>query len=236
MVFLSLRALVEAAVEVAPVSRRLHHGSSAPRRLTGGGRHPRSRSHPEHCRTKRRNPRRRIRCRPRPEIALEPLASTAVIAPLVMAAVSPAERPGVTNARAEARRASAPEQAPMQGADAGAAQVKVLGSGLGQGSGGGTGGGPYRPGSGIQPPKLLREVKAEYTEEARKRGLTGDVVLEIVIQRDGRVGSVTVKRGLGGGLDQRAIDAVRQWQFAPASRLGEAIDVIVEVSVQFTMR
>jgi protein TonB len=83
---------------------------------------------------------------------------------------------------------------------------------------------------------LLREVKAEYTEEARRRGLTGDVVLEIVVTRDGRVGTVTVLRGMGSGLDERAAAAVRQWQFAPATRLGEAIDVVVEVAVEFTMR
>ena len=59
------------------------------------------------------------------------------------------------------------------------------GSGIGPGSGGGTGGGPYRPGSGIEPPRLLREVKADYTEDARRRGVSGDVVLEIVVRRDG---------------------------------------------------
>src|SRR5256886_15043861 len=41
------------------------------------------------------------------------------------------------------------------------------GSGIGDGSGGGMGGGPYRPGSGITPPQILREVKADYTEDAR---------------------------------------------------------------------
>src|SRR5919197_375405 len=55
------------------------------------------------------------------------------------------------------------------------------GSGVGPGTGGGTGGGPYRPGSGIEPPRLLREVKADYTEDARLRRLTGDVVMEIVV-------------------------------------------------------
>ena len=59
------------------------------------------------------------------------------------------------------------------------------GAGIGPGSGGGTGGGPYRPGSGIEPPRLLQEVKADYTEEARRAGITGDVVLEIVVRRDG---------------------------------------------------
>jgi TonB family protein len=110
------------------------------------------------------------------------------------------------------------------------------GPGIGPGSGGGFGGGPYRAGSGIDPPRLLREVKARYTEDARRRGTTGAVVLEIVVNRDGTVGDVSVLRGLGAGLDQRAIDAVRQWTFTPARRRGEPVDVLVEVAVEFTLR
>ena len=49
-----------------------------------------------------------------------------------------------------------------------------------------------RPGSGIEPPSLLREVKPDYTEEARRRGVEGDVVMEIVVRRDGSVGDVRV--------------------------------------------
>jgi periplasmic protein TonB len=111
-----------------------------------------------------------------------------------------------------------------------------VGAGIGPGSGGGIGGGPYRAGSGVEPPRLLREVKAQYTDEARRRGVTGSVLLEIIINRDGTVSDVTVRRGMGAGLDQRAIDAVRQWKFAPARRLGEPVDVIVEVAVEFMLR
>jgi TonB family protein len=110
------------------------------------------------------------------------------------------------------------------------------GAGIGPGSGGGTGGGPYRPGSGITPPGLLREVRPDYTEEARRRGVEGDVVLEIVVRADGTVGSIKVLQGLSGGLDQRAIDAVRQWRFSPARRFGTPVDVMVEVAVEFKLR
>jgi periplasmic protein TonB len=110
------------------------------------------------------------------------------------------------------------------------------GSGIGEGSGGGMGGGPYRPGSGIEPPRLLREVKPDYSEEARQRSIQGEVVLEIVVRRDGSVGEVRVLQGLGHGLDRRAIDAVRQWRFAPARRQGTPVDVMVEVAVEFKLR
>jgi protein TonB len=110
------------------------------------------------------------------------------------------------------------------------------GAGLGPGSGGGTGGGPFRPGSGIEPPRLLREVRPTYTEDARRLGIEGDVTLEVTVASDGRVSAVRVVRGLGAGLDQRAAEAVRQWRFSPARRRGTPVAVIVDVSVAFTLR
>jgi len=110
------------------------------------------------------------------------------------------------------------------------------GSGIGPGTGGGEGGGPYRPGAGIDPPSLQREVKALYTDDARRRGIEGDVVLEIVVRRDGSVGDVRILRSLDRGLDQRAIEAVHQWRFSPAHRHGVAVDVVVEVAVTFKLR
>ena len=48
--------------------------------------------------------------------------------------------------------------------------------------------------------------------------------------------NVKVLRGLGGGLDQRAVEAVRQWRFSPAKRFGTPVDVMVEVAVEFKLR
>lgn len=110
------------------------------------------------------------------------------------------------------------------------------GSGIGPGSGGGTGGGPYRPGAGITPPAILREVKPDYTEEARRRRVEGDVVVEVIVRRDGSVGTIKLIQSLGAGLDERAMDAVRQWRFSPAHRYGEPVDVVVEVAVEFKLR
>jgi protein TonB len=79
-------------------------------------------------------------------------------------------------------------------------------------------------------------VKADYTDDARRRGIEGEVVLEIVVRRDGSVGDVRLLDGLPNGLSDRAIAAVRQWRWSPARRLGQAVDVIVEVSVEFKLR
>jgi protein TonB len=82
----------------------------------------------------------------------------------------------------------------------------------------------------------VHEVKADYTEDARQRHITGDVLLEIVVQRDGSVGDVKVLQGLSWGLNERAAQAVRQWRFTPARRQGSPVDVIVEVAVEFKIR
>jgi TonB family protein len=165
----------------------------------------------------------------------EPLPSKRLIAPVVAAATK-SERAGVVEETRHTPSSAGPGTDGGAGTGRGTGDGSGSGAGLGAGSGGGTGGGPYRAGSGVSPPRLLREVKAIYTDEARRRGTTGNVLLEIVITRDGSVGDVSVRRGLGAGLDQRAVDAVRQWKFSPARRLGEPVDVIVEVAVEFTLR
>lgn len=79
-------------------------------------------------------------------------------------------------------------------------------------------------------------MKPLYTDDARKRAIEGNVVLEVVVRQDGTVGSLRVTRGLGAGLDQKATEAVRQWRFGPARRQGVPVDVVVEVSVEFKLR
>jgi protein TonB len=165
----------------------------------------------------------------------EPLASRQLVAPVV---ASGREQPksGEIDSANRASESLGAGTGGGAGSGSGTGNGSGAGSGIGPGIGGGTGGGPYRPGSGIEPPRLLREVKAQYTEDARRRNITGEVVLEIVVKRDGSVDDVSVRRGLGAGLDERAMAAVREWRFAPARRMGEPVDVIVEVAVEFSLR
>ena len=166
----------------------------------------------------------------------DPLPSSMLIAPVASAATSAIDRKGVV----EDPRGEADNQGPGVsggvGTGRGEGNGNGLGSGIGDGAGGGTGGGPYHPGSGIEPPRLLREIKADYTDDARRRGITGEVILEIVVQRDGTVGTISLLKSVGAGLDQRAIAAVKQWQFSPARKQGEPVDVIVQVAVEFNLR
>jgi protein TonB len=172
---------------------------------------------------------------PPPPVAPEPLPP--VVAPVAAVAANEVDRPGLIDEPAPKESESrGPGGSGGVGSGSGTGLGKGEGSGIGDGSGGGIGGGPYRPGSGIMPPRLLREVKAGYTEDARRANVEGEVDLEIVVRRDGSVGDVKLLTGLPRGLNERAIAAVRQWRFSPATRLGQAVDVIVEVSVEFKLR
>ena len=66
----------------------------------------------------------------------------------------------------------------------------------------------------------------------------GTVLLECVVQPDGTVGDVQVVRSLDStfGLDQEAIKAAKQWRFAPGTRLGEPVSVLVTIELTFTLR
>ena len=180
-----------------------------------------------------------VRERPAPEPPRqpEPEPLPEVEAPVVEL---PGDEQDVAGVIEEPEHAPEPVQGPGEGggsgSGAGGGMGEGEGTGIGPGTGGGEGGGPYRPGSGIEPPSLLREVRPGYTDEARRRGVEGEVVMEIVVRRDGGVGDVRVLQGLGHGLDARAVAAVRQWRFEPATRHGVPVDVLVEVAMEFRIR
>jgi protein TonB len=112
------------------------------------------------------------------------------------------------------------------------------GSGLGPGAVKGTGGGPYHPGSDVTLPRVLVEVKPQYTSDAMRAKVQGTVLLECIVRPDGAVGEVHVVRSLDPtfGLDQEAIKAARTWRFAPGRRLGEPVPVLVTIELTFALR
>ena len=90
-------------------------------------------------------------------------------------------------------------------------------------------------GSGITPPQILKQINPDYSEEAVRRKVEGTVILEVVILAEGKIGPVRVLKGLGAGLNEQAIACVRQWLFVPGKFKGEAVDVIAEIAVDFTL-
>jgi periplasmic protein TonB len=109
------------------------------------------------------------------------------------------------------------------------------GPGVGPGWGGGIGGGAYRVGGGVSAPRLVYGPDPEFSEEARKAKYQGTVVLWAIVGVDGRTHEIRVFRSLGMGLDEKAIEAVRQWRFEPGQKDGKAVAVQVGVEVNFRL-
>ena len=109
------------------------------------------------------------------------------------------------------------------------------GPGVGPGHGGGYGGGAYRVGGGVSAPKVVYDPDPEYSEEARKAKYQGTVVLWLVVAPDGKPQQIKVQRSLGMGLDEKAIEAVRQWRFEPAKKDGQPVPVMINVEVNFRL-
>jgi protein TonB len=107
------------------------------------------------------------------------------------------------------------------------------GPGVGPGKGGGIGGGVFRVGGGVSAPRIVSDPEPEYSEEARKAKYQGVCVLWLVVGPDGRPREIKVARSLGLGLDEKAIEAVKNWKFEPAMKDGRPVAVQINVEVNF---
>ncbi len=130
--------------------------------------------------------------------------------------------------------------------------------GGGGGAGGGGGGAPAKPAPSALPvvkqvkelapvdsapcsddvvkPKMLSQVQPAYTAEAQQAGVEGKVKLEVIIDATGHVTSVRVLNGLGFGLDEAAIAAVKQWTFTAAQKCGSAVPTTIKMGVNFGLK
>jgi protein TonB len=107
------------------------------------------------------------------------------------------------------------------------------GSGIGPGSGGNIGGGPRRIGGGVSAPILIFSVEPEFSEEARKAKVAGNVLVNLWVDTNGNPSHVHVIRGVGMGLDEKAVEAVKQYKFKPAMENGKPVLVELNVEVNF---
>ena len=110
---------------------------------------------------------------------------------------------------------------------------KGKGPGFGPGEGGGTGGGIFRVGAGVSPPRVIYQPEPEFSEEARKAKFQGICTLALVVGVDGRPSQIRVQSSLGMGLDEKAIEAVKNWKFEPAMKDGHPVPVAIAVEVDF---
>ena len=91
------------------------------------------------------------------------------------------------------------------------------------------------PVAGIQPPVAMSKVQPEYTRQAKNAGIEGTVLVYAEIGKDGRAHRMRVLKGLGYGLDARAIDAVGQWRFRPGTKNGLRVATPATIEVKFRL-
>ena len=87
----------------------------------------------------------------------------------------------------------------------------------------------------VSTPVVLYMLDPDYSDQARKARLEGTVVLRLTVEKTGIPANIKVMRGLGMGLDEKAVEAVKQWKFRPASRNGAALAFETTVEVNFRL-
>ncbi len=107
------------------------------------------------------------------------------------------------------------------------------GNGVGPGEGGGYGGGIYHVGGGVSNPVLIFAPDPEFSDEARRAKYQGVCVVSLIVDPTGNPQRIHIVRPLGMGLDEKALEAVRQYKFKPALYKGRAVAVEVNIEVNF---
>ena len=133
------------------------------------------------------------------------------------------------------------EKAPNVGYSSVAGPVPS-GGGVGSGEGGSfapadarPGGGVYRVGGGVSNPTLVYKVEAVYSERAQKAKVQGTVLLYLQVDPSGKAINMRVLHSLGLGLDEKAMEAVKQWKFRPGLKDGTPVTVEAQVEVNFRL-
>jgi protein TonB len=107
------------------------------------------------------------------------------------------------------------------------------GSGVGPGSGGSYGGGLMSVGGGVSAPLLVHSVEPEFTDEARRANYQGSVSIKLIVDSQGNPQDVRLASHLGMGLEEKAIEAVRQYKFRAAMYEGHPVSVQILIDVDF---
>jgi protein TonB len=110
------------------------------------------------------------------------------------------------------------------------------GNGYGNGYDGNIGGGLYHVGGGVSAPVALNNVEAEFSDEARRAKYQGVCLISLIVDAQGNPQNPRVIRALGMGLDEKALEAVRQYKFRPAMKDGKTpVAVMITVEVNFRL-
>jgi len=93
--------------------------------------------------------------------------------------------------------------------------------------------GVMRVGNGVSAPKLVYSVDPKFSNKARHAKYQGICVLSLIVDKDGKPQDIHVVKKLGMGLDEKAVEAVRQYRFKPAYYKGHPVAVQINVEVNF---
>ena len=85
----------------------------------------------------------------------------------------------------------------------------------------------------MTPPRPIYDPEPEFSEEARKAKYQGTCTLDVVVDADGAAHEHQVVSTLGMGLDEKAIEAVKNWRFEPAMKDGHPVAVAINLEVDF---
>lgn len=90
-------------------------------------------------------------------------------------------------------------------------------------------------GGGVSAPSLIEKFEPRYSVEAKAAKYQGTIALSLVVGEAGSPRDIRVLRGLGMGLDERAVAAVSAWRFKPGMKDGLAVPVFATVEVNFRL-
>ena len=88
-------------------------------------------------------------------------------------------------------------------------------------------------GGGVSEPQLIHSVEPEFTEDARRANYQGNVSIKLIVDSEGTPQDVQLASHLGMGLEEKAIEAVKQYKFKPAMFQGHAVSVQIVIDVDF---
>ena len=92
---------------------------------------------------------------------------------------------------------------------------------------------PMRVGPGVIAPRLIHKIEPEYSPQALDDHIQGTVILQIVVNENGRASDISVISPLGFGLDEQAQAAVEKWEFVPGMKAGVPVKILATVEVHF---
>ena len=92
---------------------------------------------------------------------------------------------------------------------------------------------PDRPERNVTPPHAVFMPNPEYSEQARRKKINGTVLVSLTVTVDGTTRDIKVVRGVGYGLDEKAVAAVSRWKFTPALKDGQPVEKEISVEVGF---